>query len=718
MKAVVAMCALALAVLANAVARAETPSGEVTGNESADREESPTNLVVVRGAWLSPRGAGDARVSRETLDAAPHQQTSELLSTAPGFFVDHEDTEGLGNDVNLRGWDLEHGSGIEMRVGGIPINNPVHVRGQGYADVNFVVPELVRSIHVLEGPYDPRQGDAAIAGSVDFDLAVPERGYRLGTSYGSFGQSRLFGLLAPKEADQETFAAFTLRKTDGFGLRRAGRSGAANAQYGMDLGQASHVRVFGAAYGAEAELPGVIRKDDLDAGRIGLYDTYPSVADNQSVRSSRVLLGASFQHTTRSGGNIAMVPWVMWTGLRARQNFTGSIQTSQIDPTLSGLGDLFETRNAETAAGLDAHFRSASQRLGENVEVVTEPGVFLRGGRSEQGKDLLRPSTLSVWDRRLDASIDTMDTGAYLDVDFRLFQRLRISGGARADLLLVSVADRLSNLVPGGLPDMPPGARRDAAGVVVGPRVTTEYTVSERIAVSASYGEGFRSADAVHLPDGSTHPYSTVRSVEAGLRANDGERRYRTTLSVFRSWVENELVFDAESGAYEPEPASVRQGVVGAFLAKPVPWLLSSTALSVTDARFVSPIAGASDHVPNVPTMLLRTDATVHHAVSTIRGTAVVGRVGAGYTLLSGRHLVDGRTTPAWNVLNATVGARYGAIDLAVDAYNLLGLRYSDTADLYASNWSVRPGGRPASTATHVTAAAPRAVIATLTLVL
>ena len=85
-----------------------------------------------------------------------------MLAAAPGFFVDHEDGEGLGNDVYLRGFDLEHGSGIEMRVGNVPVNSPVHVQGQGYADANFIIPEVVRSIRVLEGPYDPRQGDTAI----------------------------------------------------------------------------------------------------------------------------------------------------------------------------------------------------------------------------------------------------------------------------------------------------------------------------------------------------------------------------------------------------------------------------------------------------------------------------------------------------------------------------------------------------------------------------
>ena len=237
---------------------------------------TPAENVHVQGiAWSSPRGLGDFRIDRATLTASPRQQTSEMLSAAPGFFVDHEDGEGLGNDVYLRGFNLDNGSGIEMKVGDVPINIPLHIHGQGYADVNFIIPEVVRSIRVQEGPYDPRQGDSAIVGSALFDLGVPERGYQFKTSYGSFGQARAVGIAAPKDANDETFAAFSLRETQGFGQDRASKSASVNAQYGVDLGENDHLRLLATAYATSGALPGVVRQDDVNAGRIGYYGAYP-----------------------------------------------------------------------------------------------------------------------------------------------------------------------------------------------------------------------------------------------------------------------------------------------------------------------------------------------------------------------------------------------------------------------------------------------------------
>jgi iron complex outermembrane recepter protein len=683
-----------------------------------EQDEDYAQTIQVRGVgWSSPRGLGDVRIKRELLDAAPHQQTSEMLSAAPGFFVDHEDGEGLGNDVYLRGFDLDHGSGIEMRLGSIPINIPTHIQGQGYADANFVIPEVVRSIRVLEGPYDPRQGDAAIVGSAYFDLGVPERGYNLRTTFGSFDQVRVVGVAAPVEADEETFAAFSLRSSDGFGQDRASQSGSVNAQYGFDIGAREHVRLIATAYGARSLLPGVVRQDDVDAGRIGFYDAYPYNAGGQSVQSSRVIFGADFDHVAATGARFEFAPWVMWTAFRARQNFTGELESAQLDLATPPQGDLFETTNVETAAGLTSRLHTAPVRIGTSAEIAAEPGVTLRVGHTEQTKSLLSTTDLQPWDRRVDAGLDTFDAGAYLDVDLRLFRRLRISGGPRADLLLVGIDDRLANLVPAGTapPSALPGAIRDTEGIVAGPRLTAAYEGSRDITPVVSYGEGFRSLDAQSVGEGTT-PYSKIRSVEAGFRAQTPREAYTTSLALFETWVGNELVFEAAAGGLETESASIRRGVVGSFVAKPFDWLLASTALSVTDATFSTLVAGVGHYVPNIPPVLFRIDVAARGRIGTVRGVPLTGRAGVGYTFLSGRHLTDTVIGPASNILNAKAALRWGALEVGVDGYNVLGLRYADDAEVYVSNWSLKPGQQIASVATHITAAPPLTVLGTVAL--
>jgi hypothetical protein len=719
-----------------------SPSPPAPRSEPATIAPSPAHApdvedVRVRGqAWSSPRGLGDFRVTRDLIDASPRQQTGEMLSAAPGFFVDHEDGEGLGNDVYLRGFDLDHGSGIEMRVGTIPVNIPTHIQGQGYADASFIIPEVVRSIRVLEGPYDPRQGDAAIVGSAYFDLGVPERGYQVKTSYGSWNQARVVGVAAPKEADDETFAAFSLRSTDGFGQDRASQSASLVAQYGVDLGARDHVRLLATAYGARASLPGVVRQDDVDAGRIDYYGSYADFGQGQGVQSSRVIFGADLDHVTPGGARFELAPWVMWTSFRARQNFTGDLESSQINPAAdaSAPGDLFETTNVETAAGLTARFQPAPWHVAEVVDVVAEPGLTLRAGHTDQTKSLLDPTPcpavpsgaatppcgyLQAWDRRVDASLDTLDAGAYLDLDIRLWKRLRLSGGLRADLLMVSVDNTLANVVPAGFaaPNALPGDIVDVEGVALGPRVTAEYELTPSLSPVVSYGQGFRSLDAQSLTEGAT-PYSKVASVEAGLRAQGGRGRYTSTLSVFETIVGNELVFEAAAGGMQTESASRRSGMVGSLVARPTDWLVASSALSVNQAVFTTLVPGVSHYVPNIPAVLLRADVAARGPLLRVRGAPITGRLGVGYTLMGGRHLTDTIIGPTNNILNAGVGLRYGRVEVGVDVYNLLGLKYADDEEVYVSNWSTRPGQQPASVATHITAAPPLSCLGTVALYL
>jgi len=671
------------------------------------RADDAEATVTVKGT-SSPlrRGAFDMRIERELLQASPRQQTSEMLSAAPGFFVDHEDGEGLGNDIYLRGFDLSHGSGIEMRLGSIPLNIPHHVQGQGYADTNFIIPEVVRSIRVLQGPYDPRQGDAAIVGSAYFDLGVIERGYQLKSTYGSFDQARVLAVVAPREMNDETFAAFSVRGSGGFGQSRASKSGSAVAEYAIDLGPRDSLKLVATAYGTASRIAGVVRRDDVDAGRIGFYDAYPTLSNGQGVDSTRVILGADFQHVTSTGALFAVSPWAMWTNFRARQNFTGNLETGIADPTLFGLGDLYETRNREIAAGFTAKTRAEHPyRLGSVGSLSVEPGLMTRAGQTSQGKSLLETEQLLPWDRRLDLDLETLDVGAWVDLDLRLGKHLRLSGGPRADLLAVSVDDRIAS------------ASRSTTDVAAGPRATLTYDAWKALVPMVSYGEGFRSLDADRL-GASAQPYSKVRSGEIGVRSSALGNRFVTTVAAFETYVGNELVFEAEAGGLETQKASIRRGVVTSLLVKPVSWLLVSSALSITRAEFTTLVPGISHFVPSVPSVLFRTDATVRGTLTRTAGHAVEGRAGLGYTLLAGRHLTDAIMGAPQNILNANVAMRWGMLELGVDCYNLLGLRYPDDEQVYASNWTTAPRSgttqAPASIARHITASPPRTVLGSL----
>ena len=290
-----------------------------------------------------------------------------------------------------------------------------------------------------------------------------------------------------------------------------------------------------------------------------------------------------------------------------------------------------------------------------------EPGVSLRAGHTDQSKDLVNPADLDPWDYRENYGLDTVDLGGYLDLDVRLWKKLRVAGGVRADFLDVSITNNLAGVVPPVPSGALQGSVTNVAGVAPGPRVTAAYELAPELTPVVSAGEGFRSLDAGSLTlcnaptlmlTGATSstappckpgsPYSQVTSFEGGFRSEVARGRFTTTFTVFQTDVANELVFEVTSGGLTTENASTRRGLVGSFLARPTAWLLASTArLGSRRRRSTLSWWGRSHYVPNVPAVLWRTDVNAHGELFRIGDAPVTGRVGVGYTLLAGRHVND-----------------------------------------------------------------------------
>jgi hypothetical protein len=170
-------------------------------------------------------------------------------------------------------------------VGGVPINESGNLHGNGYADTHFIIPELVQQLRVVEGPFDPRQGNYAVAGSAEYELGLEKRGLTAKVTAGSFGTERMLVMWGPSGESEHTFAAAEAYKTDGFGQNRDAKRGSAYAQYEGHLPGASY-RITGQVYTTAYHTAGVVREGDYEAGRIGFYDTYDPAQGGNSFRAS------------------------------------------------------------------------------------------------------------------------------------------------------------------------------------------------------------------------------------------------------------------------------------------------------------------------------------------------------------------------------------------------------------------------------------------------
>ena len=685
--------------------------------------------IHVQGRATPPRrGASDFRIDRSVFEAAPRPTTADLLRSAPGFNVMRPEGDAVAQRVSLRGFDADHGQDIRFTVGGlVPINQPSHIHGQGYADTNVLIPETVRSVRIQEGVYDPNQGDFSVAGSVDFDLGVPDRGIRSTVSYGSFDTLRLVGVFAPVGQSEETFGAVSFRKTDGFGDGvRGGVSGGFTGQYRLELPGEWTALVHAAGYGARSGIGGVVRRDDINAGRIDFYGTYGDTsARSQSAAVSRTQGSISFQRLGDDGAEVLFGVWSAYATYRSRLNFTGYTQRSHVEPEWAGRGDLIEQSNDDVGVGARASYRSRRYNPTKWLEAQLSIGADADGHSITQAQNLLEAPQNETWDRRVDADVRTFRAGAYIDGLLSISKRARLRGGARADFILFDIDDRLGNFIPPYREQTHlVGFRRSAAGIAWGPRATFEFDAWPFLRLFAAYGEGYRSPQARQLEEGEQAPFAKVRSYEGGVKLNYAPSKITTTLVAYETRLSYDLAFDATEGRLERIGPTTRRGIVAHFQANPLAGFNASLSMTLVRATLDSPPPPTPENptpayvegqaLPYVPPVVVRADVSYQRPIVKLWGKPLVGRVGYGATFLSSRPLPYAQVAAPVFTVDATAGLRRDFLELGVDAMNLLNRRYADTEYVFVSDWRTSdvPSLLPAR---HISAGPPLTILGTLT---
>ncbi|MCL2448623.1 MAG: TonB family protein, partial [Polyangiaceae bacterium] len=377
----------------------------------APTSQSPQEpeLIEVRGRSVPPSaGASDFNLRVGALRDVPRQNASELLKLAPGILLTNEGGEGHAEQVFLRGFDAREGQDIEFTVGGVPINESGNLHGNGYSDTHFIIPELVERLRVVEGPYDPRQGNYAVAGSADYELGLEERGLTASYRVGSWGTQRGLLMWGPSGQSRHTFGAAEVYKTDGYGQNRDAERATAYGQYEGTVPGGTY-RVTAQVYTTSYHSAGVVREADYDAGRIGFYDTPDHGQGGNSFRASVAGdIEAKVGSTT-----FAQQVFLIKRTMRLRENFTGFLDDPQ-EPWQTmhpQRGDLIDLDVDELTAGGRGWARLQGHAFGQTQQL--ELGYFARYDQVGGMQQRLSPATLVPYDTMTNLESNLGDVGIY-----------------------------------------------------------------------------------------------------------------------------------------------------------------------------------------------------------------------------------------------------------------------------------------------------------------
>ncbi len=706
-----------------------------TAPATTPKAEGNTEEVTVHGERAlrsERRSASDFYIHSEVLKAAPHQSGVDVLRAAPGLTVMQGEGLALAPSYTLRGFDAEHGQDIEFQVGGLPINLPSHIHGQGYANMGFLLEDVVDQISISEGVSDPRQGDFAVAGTLRVGLGVDEeqRGLKFQVSYGSFDTKRFKMIWAPKEGQRESLGAAHYTTTRGYGDNRSAQSATAIVQHRFGSGKLTY-RAVGFVYAADSDTAGVLRQDDIDEGNECYHCVYPfATATAQGGSNQRFMAGIFADYRGKNHANGTLGLYAGRDNYRSALNYTGFLETSRALPGQSGRGDLIEQSNYTENVGMEGRYRSEAFDFSANSHGTFEAGVDGRFYSIKQKQNLIDATVHNqIWDERIDANIVQTSTSIWTDFDWQWGPHVFARAGLRLAILSYDVEDKLGNFTPASRPSDQslPGFSRSAIGSNLGPRASVEVRPTPWFRLMAAYGEGYRSAQARTLEDGESAPFTEVKSGDAGLRFIVGEH-IDLTASAYATYLSNDSVFEASEGVLTRVGASLRTGAVVYAKLRPTDWLLSSLSATYVHATLLEPPPPTASEpappftkgqpLPYVPPLVLRLDTTVKTTLMRKLGAHTLeGRAGLGFTYLAPRPLPSNLSGESTALLDASLGVLWNRIDLSISGFNLLNLNYSARDYFYTSNWD--PSTAPSRIAEkHINAGPPLSIMANLAITL
>jgi outer membrane receptor protein involved in Fe transport len=643
---------------------------------------APTANTAGMSAADSPvASSSEKNVSGEDVNARPFSRPAEALEVVPGLIVTQHSGDGKANQYFLRGFNLDHGTDLAISVDDMPVNMRTHAHGQGYSDLNFLIPELIGSVNIRKGPYFADEGDFSSVGSVHVGLLDSIR-TMASMTVGSFGYRRVLGATSTKLGDGTLLVAGEANTYNGpwdnpDGLRKL--NGVMRYSQGT---AADGLSLTGMAYANKWNSTDQIPSRAIASGEIGLYGAFdPSDGGN----SDRFSLSGRWAQTDESGSSKATF-YVIKSSLNLWNNFTYFLS----DAVNS---DQFHQHDDRVLGGINGSHTFRSRFAGLAME--TEIGVQTRYDdiRLDLNNSVQRQLLSPI---RSDA-VQEGSVGVFAQNTLHWTDWLRTSVGWRGDFYQTSVN---SFFTPANSGNATAFIGSPKFGVVLGPFARTEFFINA--------GEGFHSNDTRGVTitespgDGSPQqaaPFLVkTKGAEVGLTSKLVPG-LTSSMSVFLLDSASEILFSGDAGDTQASRPSRRYGLEWTNDYRPLSWLSLEGDIAVTHARFrgddpdraalYASLAGfpaaqignaPGNYIPGAPNMI---------ASAGIRlGERTGWFAGLRYRYFGPRPLTEDNAfvSPATGLLNGQLGYRFdNGWRVQLDAFNILNSNSDQIAYAYGS---------------------------------
>ena len=537
--------------------------------QNSDASLGTVNVQSSRNSVLGEAGtANEGVVTQQQLDARTVYRPGELLEAVPGLIVSQHSGEGKANQFYLRGFNLDHGTDLRTTIDGMLVNQRSHSHGQGWTDVNFLIPELASMLDYRKGPFYSAEGDFSSAGAVNVKYANSLDQGIASFGVGQNGYVRTLLANSPKWRDGTVLYALELMHNNGpftVGDNYRKRNGVLRYSEGSE-GNGFNVTLMG--YSAKWHATDQIPLRAVQAGTLGRFD---AVDQTDGGEASRYSVSGAWRQST--GSNSSQVnAYLIRSRLDLFSNFTYFLDSATN-------GDQFAQPDRRTTAGINASHSWTANLLGRTTEntvgVQFQNDNINNGLYSSVARQII--STTRA-DRIVERSL-----GLYFENTTQWTEKFRSVAGARVDTFSFNVnSNTLANSGNTSASKVSP-----KLNLIFGPWSKTEFY--------ASNGLGFHSNDArgttltqdpkTGNPADKVPPLVRSKGLELGMRS-ELITGLQSALSVYSLDFDSELTFQGDAGTTRAGRASRRTGFEFSNYYKPYRWLTVDADIAFAKARF------------------------------------------------------------------------------------------------------------------------------------
>lgn len=569
---------------------------------------------VASGSARGPSMASEISIPGDAINARPATRPGEVLEAVPGLIVTQHSGDGKANQYFLRGYNLDHGTDLALEVDDVPVNMRTHAHGQGYADLNWLMPETIGRVDVRKGPYYADEGDFASVGSVHIGLidSVPKAMAQV--TAGSFGYRRFFGMESAKLGDGNLLIAGETAHSDGPWTTPDDMQ-KLNTLLRYSQGTATDgVTITGMAYANRWTSTDQAPERAFTSGQL---DTYGSEDPTDGGKTNRFALSGRIAGTDDAGSWKAN-GYVVKSQLDLYNNFTYDLrdpvngdQFHQHEDRLMVGGNAARTldgsfagRPMQTTLGMQTRYDEVALALS-----YTAQRTFLANVRSDK--------------------VGEGSIGLYVENTVRWTDWLRTTIGYRGDYYQAHVDSLFDGNNSG---NTGAGLGSPKFRMVIGPFNKTEFFLG------AGYGMHSNDARGATTTEDPGDPTTKLAASPLLVRTRGAEVGLRTriipnldsSLSVFMLDQDSEILFSGDAGDTAASRPSRRTGFELTNHARPVSWIDIDADLAMTHARFVgddsaqaetyAALAGypqaqlgnaPGNYIPNAPAMIASAGVTL-----------------------------------------------------------------------------------------------------------